>query len=169
MVVAVDVTSEAVDYEQFYPMSKQTKENLAVDEITVLADRGYFSGEQLDKAEKEGIIPIVSKPERAWSPNPAYSSSNFIHNEQKDIYICPQGKALPGKTKRKNSKAAPEYGNKHICAECPVRDKYTTNKDGRYVRRGEFQVAADNAFLRVYQNRPYTKSVKCLSNMFLEQ
>lgn len=162
MVVAVDVTSEAVDYEQFYPMSRQTKENLAVDELTVLADRGYFSGEQLDKAEKEGIIPIVSKPERTGAPDPAYSSSNFVYDEQKDVYICPQGKALPRKTKRKNSKAAPEYGNKHICAECSVRDKCTTNKDGRYIRRGEFQVAADKAFLRVYQNRNLYKKRKAL-------
>lgn len=162
MVVAVDVTSEAVEYEQFYPMSIKTKEALGVEELTVLADRGYFSGEQLDKAEKDGIIPMVSKPERAWSPDPAYTSSCFVYDEQNDVYICPQGKVLPRKRKHKSSKADPEYGSKHICADCPVRAKCTTNKDGKYIRRGEFQAAADRAFLRVWQNRSLYKKRKML-------
>lgn len=65
--------------------------NLGVNTLTVLAGRGYFSGEQLSKAEKEGIVPIVAKPERSWSPESAYSSSNFVYDEQNDVYICPLG------------------------------------------------------------------------------
>lgn len=162
MVVAVDVTSQAVDYEQFYPMAKQTKENLGVDQVTVLADRGYFSGEQIANAEKEGIVPIVSKPERTGAPDPAYSMSNFVYDEENDIYLCPQGKVLPRKAKRDDSKAIPEYGSKHTCADCPVRDKCTTNKDGRYIRRDEFQAAADRAYLSVYENRALYKKRKTL-------
>ena len=162
MVVAVDVTSEAVEYEQFHNMSKQAKDALGVESLTVLADRGYFSGEELDKAEKDGIIPMVPKPDRTWSPDPMYTSSCFVYDEQSDVYICPQGKVLPRKKKRKNSKADPEYGSKHICADCPVRDKCTTNKDGKYIRRGEFQAAADRAFLRVWQKRSLYKKRKTL-------
>lgn len=162
MVVAVDVTSQAVDYEQFHPMAKQAKENLGVDSLTVLADRGYFSGEQLSLAEKEGIVPIVSKPERPHSPDPAYSSSNFVYDEENDVYICPLGKALPRKQKRVDSKAVPEYGSKHVCAGCPVKDRCTTNKDGKYIRRDEFQAAADRAYLSVYENRALYKKRKSL-------
>ena len=162
MVVAVDVTSQAVDYNQFYPMSKQTKENLDVDTLTVMADRGYFSGEQIDMAEKDGIVPVVSKPDRAWSPDPKYSSSNFIYDEENDVYICPQGKLLPRKTKRKGSSAIPEYGSKHICADCPARSQCTSNKDGKYIRRDQFQAAADRAFLKVYENRALYKKRKNL-------
>jgi transposase len=162
IVVAVDVTSEAVEYEQFYPMSMKTKEALGVDELTVLADRGYFSGEQLDKAEKAGIIPIVPKPEKAWSPDPAYTSSYFVYDEGKDVYICPQGKVLPRKQKRNPAKKETDYGSKHVCKDCTVRDKCTTSKDGRYIRRDEFQAAADRAFLRVWQNRSLYKKRKML-------
>jgi len=162
MVVAVDVTSQAVDYEQFYSMSKQAKENLGVNTLTVLADRGYFSGEQLDMAEKDGIVPIVAKPDRVWSPDSRYSSSNFIYDEGLDVYICPQGNCLPRKTRRKDSKAIPEYGSKHICADCPVRDQCTSNKNGRYIRRDQFQAAADRAFLKVYENRALYKKRKTL-------
>lgn len=162
MVVAVDVTSEAVEYEQFHTMSVQAKEALGVDSLTVLADRGYFSGEQLDKAEKDSIIPIVPKPDRANSPDPMYTSSCFVYDEQNDVYICPQGKVLPRKQKR--NKETPEiyYGSSHTCNDCPVRDKCTASKDCRTIVRFEFQAAADRAFLRVWQNRNLYKKRKTL-------
>ena len=162
MVVAVDVTSEAVEYEQFHTMSKQAKEALGVDSLTVLADRGYFSGEQLDKAEKDGIIPVVPKPDRANSPDPAYTSSSFVYDEQNDVYICPQGKVLPRKQKRNKETPETYYGSRHTCNGCPVRDKCTASKDCRTIVRFEFQAAADRAFLRVWQNRSLYKKRKTL-------
>ena len=162
MIVAVDVTSQAVDYQQFYPMSKQAKENLAVDTLTAIADRGYFSAEQLALAEQEGIAPIVSRPERTGAPCAEYAASCFIYDEENNVYICPQGKVLPRKQKREGSKSEPEYGSKKICKDCPVRDMCTTNKDGRYIRRNEFQGAADRAVSRMYENRELYKKRKSL-------
>jgi hypothetical protein len=104
LVVAVDVTSQAVDYQQFHPMSVQAKNNLGVETLTVLADRGYFSGEQLAAAEKEGIVPIVAKPDRSGAPDPRYAASNFIYDEKQDCYLCPEGKLLPRKVKRSKTK-----------------------------------------------------------------
>ena len=162
MIVAVDVTSQAVDYQQFHPMSKQAKENLGVDTLTAIADRGYFSAEQLDLAERDGITPIVSRPERTGAPCAEYAASCFVYDEENDVYICPQGKALPRKQKRTGSKSEPEHGSKKICKDCPVRDRCTTNKDGRYIRRNEFQGAADRAVLRMHENRELYKKRKSL-------
>lgn len=41
LVVAVDVTSEPTDYKQFYNMASKAKEELHVDELTAIADKGY--------------------------------------------------------------------------------------------------------------------------------
>ena len=163
LVVAVDVTSQAVDYGQFHPMSVQAKENLGVETLTVLADRGYFSGEQLAAAEKEGIIPIVAKPDRSGAPDPKYAASNFVYDEQQDCYICPEGKLLPRKAKRSKTKKEVDYGSKHVCAGCPQRDKCTTNRDGKFIRRSEFQQSADDSYLRVYANRELYKKRKTLN------
>lgn len=162
MVVAVDVTSQAVDYQQFYPISKQAKENLEVDALTVLADRGYFCAEQIALAEKEGIVPIVSKPERTGAPNMDYSSSHFIYDEENDVYICPQGKSLPLKKKRSLDSPELYYGSKRVCKDCPMREQCTKNKDGRTIVRFEHQAAADRAFLSVYENRALYKTRKSL-------
>jgi len=167
MVVAVDVTSDAVDYGQFNNISSQAKENLKADELTVLADRGYFSAEELNKAEQNGIIPIVARPERTGAPDPMYAMSNFIYDSENDLYICPEGKQLLRKQKRKDSKALPSYGSKQICENCPVRDKCTTNKDGRNIRRDEFQAAADRSVARVYANRfLYKKRMGMVEHIF---
>ena len=162
MVVAVDAVSDAVDYAQFHPMSKQAKENLGVDSLIVLGDRGYFSGEQIDMAEKEGIIPVVPKPERTSSPSMDFAHFRFVYDAENDVYICPQNRVLPRKQKR--SKGTPEvyYGSKQTCKDCPVRDQCTLSKDGRTIVRQEFQEAADRAFLRVYENRRLYKKRKTM-------
>jgi transposase len=162
MVVAVDVTSQAVDYKQFHPMSKQAKENIDVETLTVLADRGYFSAEQLAMAEKEGIIPIVSKPERTGAPNMDYSASRFIYDEKNDVYTCPQGKSLPRKKKRNSKSPEIYYGSRNTCKNCPVKDQCTLSKDGRTIVRFQHQDAADRAFLKVYENRQLYKKRKTL-------
>ena len=153
LVVAVDVTSQAVDYQQFHPMSKQAMENLGVDSLTALADRGYFSAEQLAMAEAEGIIPIVSKPERTGAPNMDYSASRFVYDEKTDTYTCPQGKQLHRKKKRNSESPEIYYGSGRTCKDCPVKDQCTLSKDGRTIVRFQHQDAADRAFLKVYENR----------------
>ena len=49
LVVTVDVTSSPADQGQLSNIAKQTKKELEVDKITVLADKGYWNGEELKK------------------------------------------------------------------------------------------------------------------------
>ena len=43
LVVVVDVTSDPVDKEQFHNIALQAKEEMGVDTITAIADKGYYS------------------------------------------------------------------------------------------------------------------------------
>ncbi len=151
-----------VDYQQFYPVSAQTKEALAVDKLTVLADRGYFSAEQIEAAENIGIIPIVSKPDRGGAPSPEYGYDNFCYDGEKDVYICPQGKELPRKKKRNSISPQIYYGGRKLCEGCPVRALCTKSADGRTIMRGEHQKAGDDALRRGYENRSLYKKRKNL-------
>lgn len=49
------MTSEAVDYKQFYNMASKAKEELKVEEITVIADKGYYSADEFAKCKDTGI------------------------------------------------------------------------------------------------------------------
>lgn len=61
LVTTVEVTSCAADNGQLYPMSENVKEDLSVDEITALADKGYYNGECLKRCQENGITAIVSR------------------------------------------------------------------------------------------------------------
>jgi transposase len=162
MVVAVDVTSSPVDYQQLYPMAKQAKENMGADELTVLADKGYYSAKHFSKAEEDGINAIVSKPERSHVPDIDYSSDNFIYDEENDVYICPQGGLLTRSVKKKGSNAPPRYiGRKALCRNCPVRDK-CFNGDVREIKRDENKAAAERAVLKTYEYRELYKKRKTI-------
>ena len=52
-----------MDRAQLCNISSQAKEELGVDEITVVADKGYYSASEFAKCAENGISPIVSKAE----------------------------------------------------------------------------------------------------------
>ena len=77
-IVATDVTSEAVDYGQLHNISSQAKEELGVDELTAIADRGFYSGAEFKKCKEDGIQVIAPKPDRR-------NAEQGLHKEQFQI------------------------------------------------------------------------------------
>ena len=71
------------------------RENLAVNEIDAVADRGYYKIEDLEDCEAAGVTPYVPKPDRS----PARRSGHFMKSEFRydaatDAYLCPAGQRL---------------------------------------------------------------------------
>ncbi len=62
LIVAHEVTNEGHDRAQLTAMAQQTREALGTKDLKVLADRGYFSGEEILKCEQAGMTPLVPKP-----------------------------------------------------------------------------------------------------------
>jgi transposase len=144
LVIAVDVTSEAVDYKQFYNMASKAKEELKVEEITAIADKGYYSAEEFAKCKDAGIIAIVSKANKNSFASVNYGKMNFRYDAEKDVYICPQGHELKKYSQiRTSNKDFCRYFNKKACLACPVKDTCTPNKHGRTVSRKKNDRYAD--------------------------
>lgn len=89
MVVAVDVTSEPVDKEQLHNMTLQAKEELGVETIAVIADKGYYSARQFAKCKEDNIVPIVAKADRSFmAATKGYEKSQFKYDEiRMDIFV----------------------------------------------------------------------------------
>lgn len=159
LVVAVDVTSEAVDRAQLCNISSQAKEELGLDEITVVADKGYYSAGEFAKCAENGIIPIVSKAEHLErAATMGFAKTQFKYDEKNDVYICPQGVILK-QTKKKNPNSAyNRYVNKKACMNCPVKDQCTTDKKhGRMIVDAPYQRFADEVDKRTTENRELYK------------
>ncbi len=128
LVVTVDVTSSPADQGQLSNIAKQTKKELEVDKITVLADKGYWNGEELKKCADDNITTIVSSPKEQG--NKGYQKADFKYNKENDYYVCPMGKILH-KTGVKEIK----YVNRKACKECPNRERCTSSKNGKAIHK----------------------------------
>lgn len=129
LVATLDVTSNPADQGQLYHMAKKAKEELGVEKIIVLVDKGYWKAEDLKECEENGIEVIISKPEEPG--NKGYRKSEFKYNETEDCYICPAGEKL---IRRKKSQI---YRNSKACQKCMYREKCTKSKRGRIIERNK--------------------------------
>src|SRR6516225_7435306 len=61
LIVAHEVTNAGHDRTQLVPMALRAQKATGNKEITVLADRGYFNGDQVLACENIGVMPCVPK------------------------------------------------------------------------------------------------------------
>ena len=135
LVVAHEVTNLGHDRTQSAPMSQLTKEVIARDSLTVLADRGYFSGEQIKACEDQGIATLVPKP--LTSNNKAaglFDKRDFTFDADKNEYRCPAGeRAVYRFTTVENGLTLHKYWSS-ACPKCLIKEKCTTGVNRRIAR-----------------------------------
>lgn len=145
LVVALDVTSSPADQGQLSNIAIKAKEELGVEEITALADKGYWNGEQLRECEENNITTIVSSPEEQG--NQGYKKSNFKYKENEDSYVCPAGKTLNRMGKKERI-----YANFKECKICPFKEKCTKSKRGKRLLISENEEYLERARNRQLEN-----------------
>ena len=140
LIVAHDVTNAVTDRDQLTPTTKLAQEALHESEITVLADRGYYSGAEINKCYQSGAKALV--PKNFTSGNKAaglYDKADFKYDKEQNIYVCPAGEVLKrrGMTIEGEMKITSYYASQSVCRECKLKSKCTVGKERR-VRRREY-------------------------------
>lgn len=130
-------------------------------DFTVLYDKGYHTGSEFTRAEQAGVDVLVAIPalsSASQAPDPSYNKSEFKYDEDKDIYICPQGEELtPAEgtyTLKDASKPNYSYEFKKYrtsaCKTCPVKHLCTRSKTGiRHIERSEHAGAIERNAARI--------------------
>ena len=150
LIVAADITNSPAGQGQLYEMATQAKQQLDVDDITVLADKGYYNGECIAKCEQDNIIAIVSKQNPPSSTgNANYTLDKFKYDSEKDSYICPQGEILCNVSSDDTKEKL--YRSK-VCKTCLHKDQCTKNKRGRQIIHGEYHEVMARADERLANN-----------------
>ena len=136
LIVAFEVTNERNDLGQLAVMAQQAKEALQVAELTVLADGGYYEGNALKECEQAGVTTYVPQPQsREAKRRGIFEQKQFRYDQQRDLYVCPQGEELRLRSKKhERGKEFKVYQTK-ACAGCPLRAQCTTSKYGRKLGR----------------------------------
>jgi hypothetical protein len=63
---------------------------MACDQLTVIADREYYKGEQILACEQNGVMPLVPKTQTSSSTAAGrFDKRDFHYDANSDTYRCP--------------------------------------------------------------------------------
>jgi transposase len=136
LIVAHEVTNVGHDRTQLVPMALRAQEAMGNEEITVLADRGYFNGDQVLACENTGVLPCVPKTLTSSSAKRGlFTRQDFVYDAEKDHYTCPAGEHLTRGFVRSDRRGdVDQYRHLTACFTCPLKPKCTPDKLKRIKR-----------------------------------
>jgi transposase len=142
LIVSVDVVTDNNDLNQFSKQVDKANEVLGKNCKTACSDAGYSNVKDLEKTVEKSIEVIVPNQKQAAhkSKEEPFSKEQFIFDEEKNIYMCPEEKELK---KIGHDKTNKEYkyqiSNRSDCLNCKNYGICTTDKNGRSIKRSEFE------------------------------
>jgi transposase len=136
LVVAHEVTNQGHDRSQLANMAKQAKTATGAEDLSVLADRGYFSGEEILACEQAGSTPYVPKPLTSGAKaDGRFGKPDFVYDPAHDAYRCPAGQTLSRRmTTVENGQTLHRYWNLSACQTCALKPHCTPAKERRITR-----------------------------------
>ena len=135
LIVTHEVTNVGNDTSQLAHMGKQAKAVLETDKLEVVADRGYFNGEEILACQQADITVTLPKPLRSGAKSQGrFGKQDFVYLPEQDVYRCPAGERL------KYYFTAVEHGQQlrrywtNACRTCAIKEQCTTGKERRITR-----------------------------------
>jgi transposase len=150
LIVAHEVTHVGSDRAQLVPMGRKAREAIGCEEVTVLADRGYYNGEEVLACEGTGVLPYVPKIQTSGNAKRGlFTGQDFIYDAEHDRYTCPAGQHLTkGKVRSDRRDMIDHYRNLTACPTCALKPQCTPNKIKR-VKRWEHEDVLDRMQVRL--------------------
>jgi transposase len=136
LIVAHEVTNLGHDRTQLVPMGLKARQATGAEEITVLADRGYFNGDQVLACEGTGVLPCVPKTLTSGSAKRGlFTRGDFFYDAENDHYTCPAGERLTKASARSDRRDdIDHYRHLSTCFACPLKPRCTPEKLKRVKR-----------------------------------
>ena len=135
LIVAHEVTNIGIDRDQLTSMAKQARAAMGIEALTVIADRGYFKGEEILACQKAGITAIVPKTTTSGAKaDGRFDRADFIYDAEKNEYRCPAGQALIWRyVTVERGLQLHRYWSSH-CQHCAIKEKCTPSTERRIAR-----------------------------------
>lgn len=95
IVVAHEVINLGHDRSSLATMGQKAHEATGTQALTVLADRGYFSGPEVLACDAAGVMPICPKPLTSGAKaDGRWGKQDFVYQVDNDTYRCPAGETM---------------------------------------------------------------------------
>jgi transposase len=135
LIVTHEVTNDGSDRAQLANIACKAKEVLDVDELEVVADRGYYSSGEILACHKAGITVTLPKPMTSGiEARGRFGKQDFVYLSDEDVYRCPAGEKLAYHyTNEENGLVLRRYWT-NTCQSCAIKQRCTTGKERRIAR-----------------------------------
>ena len=149
LIVAHEVTNVGTDRSALADTAELARVEMGVEKLDVVADRGYYSGEEILACEQSGITVTLPKPQTSGAKAAGrFGKQDFVYVAAEDVYRCPVGEKLTfrfagmddGKLMRRYWTSA--------CSECPLKAQCTTGPERR-VSRWEHEAVLETVQARL--------------------
>jgi transposase len=135
IVVTHEVTNVGTDRAQLSGMATKAKDVLGAEQLDVVADRGYFSSEQILASEQAGINVTLPKPLTSQAKAAGrFGKQDFVYIPDQDTYRCPAGETLTYRyTNVEGGLTVSRYWTS-ACPKCPIKASCTPAPERRVTR-----------------------------------
>ena len=135
LIVTHEVTNDGSDRAQLANVACQAKKVLGVDELEAVADRGYYSGEEILACHEAGIAVTLPKPMTSgMEARGRFGKQDFVYLGDEEVYRCPAGERLKYHyTNEENGQRLRRYWT-NACRDCALKPRCTSGKERRITR-----------------------------------
>jgi transposase len=162
LVVDHEVVNHPTDQNELYGMAKKAKETLGADSLKVVADMGYYHGEEIKKCEEDNITVFTAKPETSANQKLGlFHKDLFIYDKTKDCYRCPANQTLKYRATYNEGGRMTRYYVTPACRTCPLKSKCTRG-EVRKISRWEHEDVLDRMRDRMRENPDMMLKRKCI-------
>ena len=135
LIVAHEVTNVGTDRSQLSNMAEQARTEVESGTLDVVADRGYYDGQEILACDTAGITVTLPKPMTSSAKAAGrFGKQDFVYVAAEDIYRCPAGERLTYRyTNEEEGKRLRRYWTT-ACQTCALKARCTPGKECRISR-----------------------------------
>jgi transposase len=146
LIVAHEVTNKP-DRGQLCQVAKAVQVALGTKDVTVIADKGYYSGPDIKDTQDAGMVVLVPKGDTSASEKKGiFNRSLFKYDANKDVYVCPANQELPYRftSVEKELTVKRYWVDAPTCRACELKSQCSNSKQSRRITRWVHQDEIDH-------------------------
>jgi transposase len=135
LIVEHEVTNVGSDRSQLSKIANQARTAMGTEDLTVVADRGYFNGKEILACHASGMMTYVPKPETSGAQAAGrFGKRDFHYVPETNEYRCPAGDRLIWRmTTQEKDQTLHRYWSSN-CQSCHLKSRCTPSKQRRVTR-----------------------------------
>jgi transposase len=149
LIVDHEVSNDGNDRDQLFNMASKARNAMGVEQLTAIADRGYYKNTEILACDNADIKAVVAKSVTSTATAEGrFGKDDFIYDAKNDVYRCPADQILIRRTSYQERGETQYRYWTNECKNCPLKNQCTPGNERR-VGRWENEAVLDEMQLRL--------------------